>query len=462
MKYLSALALAILLFALPAFAQQTWQRTYGGTNVDGGSSVQQTTDGGYIVSGYTSSYGAGYSDVYLVKTNASGDTLWTRTYGGWFEDQGWSVQQTFDGGYIAAGYAASFGNGYQVYLVKTNASGDTLWTRTYGGALTERGFAVQQTRDSGYVVAGHTNSFGNAFQAYLVKTDASGDTLWTRTYGGTGNDGSEAVCQTSDGGYLLTGATASFGSGYQVFLVKTNASGDTLWTRAFGETGDEWGESVLQTTDSGFVIAGHTTSFGNSGQIFLIKTNPSGDTLWTKNFGGADDDYGESVQQTSDGGYFLTGVSGYLGADAQVFLVRTNASGDSLWTRTYGGTSAEYGESGRQTSDGGYIVTGYTGSYGNGDQVYLIKTDANGNVGTERGQEVEGPRVQGFKITPNPFISFASVPGHKAERFSLYDVSGRKVGTYKGDRIGEGLAPGVYFLRPESREARPLRIVKIR
>jgi hypothetical protein len=147
----------IPLFALPAFAQQTWERTYGGTNDDLGYSVQLTTDGGYIITGETWSFGAGYTDVYLIKTNASGDPLWTRTYGGTNHDWGNSVQQTSDGGYIIAGQTLSFGAGnWDVWLIKTNASGDTLWTRTYGGPDADKGNSVQQTTDGGYIVAGFT------------------------------------------------------------------------------------------------------------------------------------------------------------------------------------------------------------------------------------------------------------------------------------------------------------------
>ena len=394
-------------------AQQRWERNYGGQDDDYGRSVQQTSDTGYIVAGTTYSFG-NFDQVYLVKTNASGDTLWTRTYGGAGGDRGESVQQTSDGGYIVAGYTNSFGTGIQVYLIKTNATGDTLWTRTYGGASNDYGYFVRQTTDGGYIVAGYTFSFGNAYQVYLVKTNATGDTLWSRTYGGTDWDMGYSVQQTSDMGYIVAGYTYFFGNFDQVYLVKTNASGDTLWTRTYGGTGYEWGRDVQQTTDGGYIVVGYTSSFGNSGQVYLIKTN---------------------------------------------------ASGDTLWTRTYGGASYDYGYSVRQTTDGGYIVAGYTTSFGDSAQVYLIKTDANGNVGVEESRQGDREtRRQGERLraTPNPFTSFATLPGQEGDRFSLYDVSGRKVGVFKGDRIGEGLAPGVYFLKLADRDSKPLRIVKVR
>jgi len=452
-----------LAFALPAFSQQRWERTYGGTSDDGGYSVKQTTDGGYIIAGYTwSNY-----DVYLIKTNASGDTFWTKTYGGSRGDYSNSVQQTTDGGYIVAGWTYSFGAGNDdVYLIKTNASGDTLWTKTYGGWGFDWGYSVQQTTDGGYIVAGGTGSFGagNA-DIYLIKTNASGDTLWTKTYGGTNSDGGNFVQQTTDGGYIVAGYTGSFGNGGQVYLVKTNASGDTLWTRTYGGTNTDYGYSVQQTSDRGYIVAGFTGPFGGPYDVYLIKTNATGDTLWTKTYGGTNTDVGYSVQQTSDGGYIVAGYTQSFGAgDSEVYFIKTNASGDTLWTRTYGGTNQDVGYSVQQTTDRGYIICGQTNSFGDSMQVYLIKTDSLGrSTGVEETAEGRGQRLENrLTAKPNPFTTFATLPGHEGERFSLYDVSGRKVGVFKGARVGEGLAPGVYFLRPSDQNGKPLRVVKIR
>ena len=216
----------------------------GGAADDWAYSVQQTADGGYIVAGYTNSFGAGDYDFYLVKTNSQGDTLWTRTYGGSDDDWAYSVQQTADGGYIVAGYTYSFGAGDDdFYLVKTNSQGDTLWTRTYGGSGDDEAYSVQQTADGGYIVAGYTSSFGaGSGDFYLVKTNSQGDTLWTRTYGGSGYDGAYSVQQTADGGYIVAGYTGSFGAGSDDFyLVKTNSQGDTLWTRTYGGSSNDDG-----------------------------------------------------------------------------------------------------------------------------------------------------------------------------------------------------------------------------
>jgi hypothetical protein len=300
---------------------------------------------------------------------------------------------------------------------------------------------------------------------YLVKTSASGDTLWTRTYGGTGEDYGNSVQQTSDSGYIVAGYTNSFGAGNEdVYLVKTSASGDALWTRTYGGTGEDYGNSVQQTSDSGYIVAGWTNSFGAGGHdIYLIKTNASGDTLWTRTYGGTGGDEGYSVQQTSDGGYIIAGYTGSFGAGGwDVYLIKTNASGDTLWTSTYGGAYDDWGYSVGQTSDGGYIVAGFTDSWSGSWDVYLVKTDGNGSVGVEEPRSSRWAAAGSVRATPNPFTSFARIPGHESDRFSLYDISGKLVGTFRGDRVGEGLSPAVYFIKPGDGPGMSLRVVKVR
>jgi hypothetical protein len=298
-------------------------------------SVQQTTDGGYIVAGDTRSFGAGGYDVYLIKTDSTGDTLWSRTYGGSYNDYGFSVQQTTDGGYIVAGITSSFGaGGYDVYLIKTDSLGDTLWTRTYGGSSNDDGSSVQQTTDGGYIVGGRTLSFGAGnFDVYLIKTDSIGDTLWTRTYGGSQHDDEWSVQQTTDGGYIVAGFTYSFGAGQgDVYLVKTDSLGDTLWTRTYGgnQNDDMWSVSVRQTTDGGYIVVGVTGSVNVD--VYLIKTDSLGDTLWSRTYGGPYyyDDWGVAVQQTTDGGYIVAGYTESFGAgDFDVMLTKLDSLGNT-------------------------------------------------------------------------------------------------------------------------------------
>jgi hypothetical protein len=377
--------LFIILLNIPFFGfGQGWEKTFGGTGSDEGISVQQTTDGGYIITGHIRSFGN--TDVYLIKTDGNGDSLWTKTFGGTGSDEGFSIQQTTNGGYIITGYTESFGNGYRdVYLIKTDGSGNEQWNKTFGGTNLDKSHSVQQTTGGGYIITGFTESFGNGNKdVYLIKTDGNGDSLWTKTFGGTGDDWSFSVQQTIDGGYIITGYTYPFGNGdYDVYLIKTDGNGNEQWNKTFGGTGEDWGHFVQQTTDGGYIITGYTESFGNGNKdVYLIKTDGNGDSLWTKTFGGTGDDWSFSVQQTTDGGYIITGYTESFGnGDYDVYLIKTDGNGDSLWTKTFGGTGEDWGVSVQQTTDGGYIITGTTYSYGNGDyDVYLIKTDGNGNI----------------------------------------------------------------------------------
>ena len=317
-----------------ASGETLWTRAYG--PYASGYSVEQTPDGGYISVGNTSYLSAGYTDVYLIKTDAHGITVWTRTYGGEHYDWGHDVRRTSDGGYIVVG-VTSFSNtgGGDIYLLKVNDQGDTLWTRTYGGANVDARYSVRRTSDGGYIIVGGTQWSGaGGFDVYLIKTNAQGDSLWTRTYGGTDDDAGYSVEQTKDGGYIVAGCTYSFGQGTpaydNVYLIKTNAQGDTLWTRTYGGANYDEGRSVQQTSDDGYIVVGSTNSFGAGiSDVYLIKTDGQGDTLWTRTFGGPSGDFGYSVQQTSDGGYIIAGQALSFGAgEGDVYLIKTNADGN--------------------------------------------------------------------------------------------------------------------------------------
>jgi hypothetical protein len=467
-RYASALAIAALTAILvPSnlHAQAIFQRTYGGTRYDEGRSVQQTADGGYVVAGHTESFGAGLDDVYLIKTDAAGDTQWTRTFGGTTWDCGKSVQQTTDGGYVVAGYTTSFGaGGYDVYLIKTDADGDTLWTRTLGGAREDVGQSVQQTSDSGYIIAATTYSFNaGTCDVWLIKTDADGDTLWTRTYGDTSDMAGYSIRQTADGGFVVTGIRVpTMSRDVDVLLIKTDAHGDTVWTRTFGGVNEDRGNSVQQTTDSGYIVTGYTASFGaGSYDVWLIKADADGDTLWTRTFGGTDWDQGNSVQQTVDGGYIVTGYTASSGAGSyDVYLIKTDAGGDAQWTRTFGDTDWDRGNSVQQTADGGYVVVGFAMSLGgSGHDVYLIRTDSLGNAAVAE-PETSPTRAPVFCLIcePNPAagettVRLSNEPGRPlSATLSLCDACGRLVmsRTIRALPVAlltADLAAGAYFVR---------------
>jgi hypothetical protein len=404
----------VALFTEFAHAQVRFAKTYGRTGNDLGWSVQQTSDGGYIVTGRTVIIAN--DDIFLVKTDANGNTIWAKIYGGMFDDVAYSVRQTSDGGYIVAGRTGSLSANDDVFLIKTDANGDVQWAKTYRGANVDWAFSVQQTSDGGYILAGRTRSFGAGnFDIFLIKTDAEGNVQWAKTYGGAGDDWASSVQQTSDGGYILAGRTRSFGAGnLDVFLIKTDADGNIIWAKTYGGTGDDLAYSVQQTSDGGYIVAGETRSFGaGNNDVFLIKTDANGDVQWAKTYGGTGNDVGWSVQQTSDGGYIVAGLTRSYGAGGEdIFLIKTDADGNLEWAKTYGGTGNDWASSVQQTSDGGYIVAGLTRSYGaGGDDVFLIKTDANGDIGSCGIVRNASPTVNTVSPTvntPSPSVSSPS------------------------------------------------------
>ena len=381
--------LFILLLTIPFTGfGQSWEKTFGGIGNDEGYSVQQNTDGGYIVCGRTKSFGNGWSDIYLIKTDGNGDSLWTKVLGGVVSERGYSVQQTNDGGYIVCGYSNSFGNGllHDFYLIKVDGNGNQLWDQVFTQSHESSGKSVEQTIDGGYILCGSKRSTTNGIKdVYLIKTDENGVEQWSESYGsGSLSEIGYSVQQTIDEGYIITGVKTNDGQGLSdIYLVKTDENGNSLWTKTFGGGLSDESYSVQQTNDGGYIICGETESFGNGDwDVYLIKTDDNGDSLWTKTFGGSNDDVGQSIQQTNDGGYIITGSTQSFGNGGyDVWLIKTDGNGDSLWTKTFGGSSSDYGYSVQQTTDGGYIITGSTLSFGNGGgDVYIIKTDGNGNV----------------------------------------------------------------------------------
>jgi hypothetical protein len=450
-----------------------WTKTFGGTNIDVGYSVQQTRDGGYIIAGYTRSYGTmSGRNVWLIKTDHLGNEQWNRTYGGNADEGGYAVRQTTDGGYIFAGYTKSFGaGGSDMLLIKTDTAGNALWTQTFGGTQDDEAYDVEETLDGGYIAAGATSSFGTAGSrdVWLIKTSAVGSEVWRKNLGGFGSDGARSIQRTADGGYIITGWTYSYGPGAvgNTWLVRTDSSGNAVWNKVFGGTDVDRGYSVQQTTDRGYIITGYTASSGAGlDDMHLIKTDSAGNEQWSKTFGGSGRDYGNQVRQTMDGGYIVAGYTLSFGAGSDdVWLVKTDSLGNQRWSATYGGTASDVAYSVSQTSDGGYILVGHTLSYGAGvHDVWLIRLAPEAvQVKVRADMPGDFELYQNYPNPANPTttISYTIPAGtQRAVSLRVYDVLGREVATLVDEAQGLGfksvefegrnLPSGVYFYRLSS------------
>jgi hypothetical protein len=299
-----------------ANGNERWNKTYGGTNNDEAFALVRTVDGGYALTGWTGSYGAGYLDFWLVKTDSAGTMLWSKTYGGAGYDQAYALVQTVDGGYAIAGYTTSFGAGEEdFWLVKTDSAGTMLWSKTYGGDGGDGAVTLVQTVDGGYAIAGWTNSYGaGSNDFWLVRTDANGNERWNKTYGGTGSDWAYALVQTGDEGYALAGLT-----NYDFWLVKTDSAGTMLWSKTYGGDGGDGAWALVQTGDGGYALAGDTYSFGVDQDFWLVKTDANGNEQWNKTYGGTGYEEAYDLVQTGDGGYAIAGYTTSFGAGEEDF-----------------------------------------------------------------------------------------------------------------------------------------------
>jgi len=361
-----------------------WNKTYGTTRRSPntmwtGTSVVQTTDGGFAVAS-NSDFGTGNEAdcrYWLVKTDSTGNTEWNKTYG---EQNGGSasIVQTIDGGYALAGYY-NIGGYPSAWLAKTDSSGSIQWSKNYTEIGVTIGRALIQTNDGGYVIAGAKGDY----DGWLMKTDADGNIQWSSSFVEANNTQLEGVVQTSDGGFIAAGATQfpPFSGKVDAYLVKTDSDGNTTWSKEFSRTtDDDYGRSVVQTSDGGYAIAGETDHFGNA-DFWLIKTDASGNFLWDKTYGGAGWDGANSIIQTSDAGYILAGQTSSFGAGGNDFwLVETDSTGNIQGNQTYGGAGDDVGQSIVQTADRGYAMCGYTNSFsGDGSyEVWLIKLRGSG------------------------------------------------------------------------------------
>jgi hypothetical protein len=414
----------------------------GGNQIDFANYIQQTADGGYIIGGSTESSlngdvtgsNNGGTDCWVVKLNSTGNITWNKIYGGNDYDELKQIQQTADGGYVFSASTQSSGTGdlneasnggFDCWVVKLNANGDTVWSRLLGGNQPDFANSIQQTADGGYIIGGYSFSSANAdvtdvshglSDFWVIKLSASGALQWNKLLGGAGEEELNSVRQTSDGGYVAAGYSTSSATGNvtgasnglrDMWIIKLTSTGVPVWNKLIGGTSEQIAYSIKQTSDAGYIVAGQTNSSAsgnitgiNNGLIdfLVVKLDAAGNITWNRLLGGNADEVAYSVLQTADGGYILTGTSASSATgnitqnsfgNEDLWVVKLNAAGTILWNKLYGGSGSDNGRAIHQTVDGGFIVTGFTTSSANGtvigtnhgaNDVWVLKLDANGNI----------------------------------------------------------------------------------
>jgi hypothetical protein len=373
--------------ALPASQSaqaDTWAGSYGSSeeeNVFRG--VVALEDGGYVIAGVTNDTGAGANDIWIFKLDSTGAIEWQNTYGGARNEEPRSIQQTTDGGFVVTGPTNSFGSGANdVWVIKLDSDGGIEWEKTYGGSRADVSHAIEQTDDGGYIVAGHTKSFGSGGQDHFVfKLSPLGAIEWQKAYGGPGNDVIRFVKQVSDGGYVAAGFTHSFGTRGDIMVIKLDSDGNMEWDRRFGGNKFEEPSTILEVSD-GYIVLEQSGSFSGSTDGWIFKVELDGDIDWQKRVGGGGFDELSSAQATTDGGFIVAGETLSFGASMEDFwVVKFDSDANIEWEKRYGGSKIEEAESIAVAADGGYIVAGITKTFGSGlRDIWLVKIDSAGNL----------------------------------------------------------------------------------
>ncbi|MFC2084357.1 T9SS type A sorting domain-containing protein [Bacteroidota bacterium] len=449
----------------------TFERLFGDEENDGLSSVQQTPDGGYILAGSTLLPSEDFNDFYIVKTDNNGLMEWSAVHGDDETENANTVLQTGDGNYMVFGQTNSEGAGhFDYYLMKISSSGEKIWDKTYGGNKDESAGAMVKTDDGGYILVGSTRSFGDEFSTdlFIIKVSADGNVIWEKTYGGSGGESVNEIIRTNDGGYVMVGTTGSYGAGsFDVYIVKINASGNLVWEKTFGGTGDEEGNDIVELNDGSFAISGYTVSFGAGAKDFLLlNVNSSGDEVWYNVYGGIYQDVASNIVTT--GNEII--AMGYISQSTQrrsFNIIMTDLDGNLIKQ-----VSAPSGKVGVGANDaivnneGNLLIVGSSGSYSSSSEAYILNTaEFNQTTSVEESHFIVTDAFELHQNYPNPFNNQTQITFTLKEPsniiLSVYNITGSKVETLLNKHLksglhkviynGVGLATGVYFVELKSR-----------
>ncbi|WDF64300.1 T9SS type A sorting domain-containing protein [Flavobacterium sp. KACC 22763] len=495
-----------LLFTFSLYSQPTiqWQKSIGGTKNDFGRKIIKTSDGGYISAGYTMSNDKdiinnhGNTDIIVIKLSSTGTIQWQKTYGGSNSDTASAIQQTLDGGYIIAGTTSSndgdvtgYKGGYSDYwIIKISNDGTIEWQKCFGGTNTDSGSDVQQTADGGYIVCGSASSndgdvsgnhMGNGASTdyWVVKLTNTGSIMWQKCYGSNYEEILHSIKLTSDGGFILNGETSGNGGDVTGFkgevdywVVKINSSGVLEWQKALGGSKSDYGVDIIQNSKGNYIAVGYiastdrdvTNSYDN-GDAWIVELSSTGNIIWQKSIGGTGSDYLYSVNQTTDGGYILAGDTSSNDFDAtghhgtsfnfDFWIVKLSNNGNVEWSKSLGGSATDTASMVNETSSGNYIAAGYSYSsdgdltINNGESdIWIVNLGNNLSIPNRNTNPV-------LSFFPNPtkeFINLHVDPSLMGAFYKIYDQSSKLV---KTDTIQtenstiqiNNLPNGIYYIK---------------
>jgi hypothetical protein len=445
----------LLLLSTEITAQEpiTLERYYNDSGVVEGKALQQTFDNGYIIAGRRLGQSMFSNDAILMKTDSIGDIEWIKVYGTQFDDDWFhDVKQTSDSGFIACGYYPRLGMAEDIYVVKTDKNGDTLWTKVWGSNIADWAYSIENTYDGGYVIAG----VWEESTGLVCRLDASGDTLWTKKLRYATS--LYSISPTLDSGFVATGVFASGAiNNHQVYVVKLDKDGNIVWEWDYGYAGADWGQCIKTLADGNYIVGGLSWHPPNSYESYLLKLTDSGDTLWTKLYSDPQENGLLGLTPTADGGFALVETKFVQGLSYQAAIVRTDASGNFLWREEFGYQGQEYANAITACQDGGFAITGMSV---NGTQVelFLIKTNESGLLSITKPAIEKKPLLQ---VRPNPFSDYLYIDLEGVEALQdlelrCYDALGRLmyqekiIGTDTGSiylSIGSLWPAGAYYLQ---------------
>jgi len=479
-----------------------WQKAFGGNSFDQGYSIQQTTDGGYIVAARTRSsdlfgYHGGH-DVWVLKLNNLGAIQWKKIFGGTNNEGPRKIIQTSDGGYLFIGYTASndfdvsgnHGGDFDGWVVKLNSNGAIQWQKTLGGSGWDEIWSVQLTADNGYILAGRSSSvdgdvtFNNGqLDFWVVKLSESGEIVWQKSFGGSENDIATSVKQTSDGGYVVVGETSSndgdvtgLHGNVDFWVLKLSPLGVLEWQKTLGGMAADIASDVIQTENGDYVVVGYVGSGTGDVSVYyglfdywIVKLNGVGELQWERTVGGSQPDQARAIVPATGGGFLVAGTTqstdwDVVGNDggAEFWVVKINEEGELVWQQTYGGSLGDECFAIANTADNGYVLTGYTWS-NDGDATGTILNGSNElwvlKLSPEPSTPTSTPAPAQITLYPNPAHNTITLQAPNAGttlNVAIYDLLGR---TLLREEIPNGgqlniaaLQKGVYFVAAEDRD----------